>query len=122
VQEHHIRPQRAERVFQRPRAERDAVAVGGHDAQRRQLVAAGRVALLGAGDQDVVVDLAGADRVLGLGVEVGADAAAALAVEERDVGNAQRLGRDGAPGRPDARGAAFEDRQLRRHDGPPRAR
>ncbi len=90
VEQDDVGAQRAQRLLQRTGAERDAVAVGGDDAQRRQLVAAVLVALLGTGDEHVVLDLPRADRVLGLGIEVGPDAAGALAVEERDVGDPQR--------------------------------
>ena len=70
-------------------AERHAVAVGGGQAQAGQLVAPVAVALARAGHDDVVLERARRARVADLRVEVGADAAGALAVEEGDVDNAQ---------------------------------
>ena len=89
MQEDHVGAQALERALQGPRAQRDAVAVGGGQAQARQLVAPVAVALARTGHDDVVLEGAGGARVADLRVEVGADAARALAVEEGDVDNAQ---------------------------------
>jgi phosphoglycerate dehydrogenase-like enzyme len=89
VQEDHVGAQALERALQGSGAQRDAVAVGGDQPQAGQLVAPVVVALARAGDDDVVLEGAGGARVADLRVEVGADAARTLAVEEGDVDNAQ---------------------------------
>ena len=78
-----------ERALQRADAERHPVAVGRGQPQAGQLVAPAAVALARARHDDVVLERTGGARVADLRVEVGADAARALAVEQGDVDNAQ---------------------------------
>ncbi len=96
VEEHEIGRERAQGRREPGAAERDPVAVRGGEADRRLLVPVGLggIALAsaagGAGGtarhDEMVLERPGPGGELGLGLEVGADTAAALTVEQRHVG------------------------------------
>jgi hypothetical protein len=93
VEQDDVGRERSQRRLQTGGAERDPVSVGGRQPQRAVLVAVGvgtRIRVVGAPrDYEVMLECAGAPRVVGLGLEVGVDTAAPLAVEDRDVGDSE---------------------------------
>jgi hypothetical protein len=78
---------RAQRPLQRPDPEREAVAVRGGEAERVDLVAAALVMLVAARDDHVMLEQPGGRRDPRLVLEIGANSAAPLAEEHRDVGD-----------------------------------
>jgi hypothetical protein len=93
VQGDDVWSQVAEGRAQGARPDRKPVAVRRRQAQRRKLVAAVLVVLGRARDDHVVLDQPGRLRPRHLCVDVCADPATALAVEQRDVDDAQRRAR-----------------------------
>jgi hypothetical protein len=91
VEHHHVRPDRSQGLLHRTCAEREPVPVRGDEAQRAQLVAAGRVALAARGDDHVVLERAGRIRELGLLVEIGPNPPASLPVQERNIRHDESL-------------------------------
>jgi hypothetical protein len=91
VENDHVGPDPAQGLLRGTGPERNAVAVGGDEAQRPQLMHAAAVALATCWNEHVMLDGAGRlgePRPL---VEVGANTAAALAVEEGNVGDHEAL-------------------------------
>ena len=126
VQQHHVGGQRAQLPRECPGAQGHPVAVGSHHAQAAHLAAPGGGAGSRPGDDDVVVDARLAARPAQLRVEIGPDAAAALAVEHGHIDHPQRQRRSGALLRADemevaAAGARWggADTSLRRHGSSP---
>jgi hypothetical protein len=85
VEQHDLGTEHAQSGVEPRSAEGDAVSVRRRQPERALLVAVGVAAALAPGYHEVVLDRPGAGREVRLGLEVGPDAAAALAIEDGHV-------------------------------------
>ena len=90
VEDDEIGANPAQGLLRRPGSERHPIAVRGHQAQPAKLVQPADVSLTPSRNQQVVLDRLRAGGEPGALVEIGANPAAALAVEEGDVGDHER--------------------------------